>query len=219
MNKKTKLLCLDCDSTISSIEGIDELAALKNTSIQHEVIHLTNQAMSGQIKIEHIFRRRLNLIKPSRKECHKVGELYIETIAKDIKETICILKELGWTPIIISGGFLEPITPLAHFLGIEEVYAVPLQFDTNGNYLSYTESPTTRNGGKPEIIKSLIQKYNPSEVTMIGDGVSDLECQSPDCQFIGYGEFAEREVVKKQAHNYCYTYLEIRELFLKKASL
>jgi len=39
-----KLICFDCDSTLSSVEGIDELARLRGPEIFKQVEALTNDA-------------------------------------------------------------------------------------------------------------------------------------------------------------------------------
>lgn len=207
-----KLICFDCDSTLSEIEGVDELAAAKGEKVKQEIVDLTNQAMSGDIAIEEIFGKRLDLIQPTQALCEEVGQLYIQKEAEGAKDTVAKLIEEGWKVVIISGGFIDPITPFAEYLGIEEIHAVPLHFDKDGNYEGFTASPTTRNGGKPEIIKELQEKYKPDVTIMIGDGVSDLECQSVVDMFIGYGEFDAREKVKEGAQHFAYSFQDIAKI-------
>ncbi len=207
-----KLICFDCDSTLSQIEGVDELATAKGPEVKQQIIDLTNLAMSGEIAIEEIFGKRLDLIQPTLQLCEEVGQLYIDKMATGAKEVISALQADDWKVIIISGGFEKPIEPFAQFLNIDEVYAVPLHFDEQGNYTGFTASPTTRNGGKPEIINELKAKYNPTQTVMVGDGVSDLECQEVVDLFIGYGEFEEREKVKAGAQTFAYSFAEIQSL-------
>lgn len=208
-----KLLCLDCDSTLSKIEGVDELAAIRGDEIKLKIEELTNQAMGGEVPISEIFGLRLDMIQPSAAMCEAVGQLYIDEAAVGVKEFIDEAKSLGWTPIIISGGFVQPILPFAQYLGIEEVHAVPLNFDENGDYLSFNEdAPTARNGGKPDIIKELKTKYATDEVVMVGDGISDYETNSEVTVFIGYGEFMEREKVKAVAEHFAYSFTEVMNI-------
>ena len=44
-----KLIAFDCDSTLSAIEGVDELARLAGDDVFRQVEDLTNQAMNGEI--------------------------------------------------------------------------------------------------------------------------------------------------------------------------
>ena len=209
-----KLICFDCDSTLSKIEGVDELAAVRGEEVKQQIVDLTNQAMSGEIAIEEIFGKRLELIQPTAQACDAVGQQYIDEMAAGAKEVIADLQANGWKVVIISGGFIAPIEPFAKYLGIDEIYAVPLQFNEDGSYAGFTASPTTRNGGKPEIVKELLEKYQPEKSVMVGDGVSDLECQGVVDLFIGYGEFEAREKVKANAESFANSFAELKNLIL-----
>ena len=58
------VICFDCDSTLSKIEGIDELA--KRVGLGDELSKLTDAAMNGDVALEEVYAKRLNLIKPNR---------------------------------------------------------------------------------------------------------------------------------------------------------
>ena len=191
-----KLVVFDCDSTLSAIEGIDELARLRGPETFEKIEALTNAAMNGEVPIDQIFARRLSIIEPSEAACREVGELYIKHIEPTAVATLKELRDSGWTPVIVSGGFTQVIEPLAEHLGIERVEAVPLRFDPDGHYAGYdTSAPPTRNGGKPEIIKALKSEYQAERIVMIGDGISDLETKEEADLFIGFGRYCEREAV------------------------
>jgi len=200
---QSKLLFLDCDSTLSAIEGIDELARLRSAACFAEIEAMTYAAMEGRIPIGEVFGRRLEIIRPTREECARVGQMYIERVEPAAKETLAALRATGWLPCILSAGFRESIEPLADHLEIEWVEAVGLHFDETGNYLGYERDyPTTRNGGKPEVIKKWIQQYAPTHTVMIGDGISDLETQSVVDLFVGYGGVVARPRVQAEARDF-----------------
>ncbi|MDF3058325.1 MAG: haloacid dehalogenase [Rariglobus sp.] len=195
-----KLLIFDCDSTLSSIEGIDELARVRGPEIFKWVEEMTNEAMDGKIPVEEVFGRRLEIILPEAQHVAQIGQRYIDTIEPDAKAVIDAVRAAGWTPLIISGGFRQAIRPLADFLGIERVEAVDLFFDENGRYLRFDESyPTTRSGGKPEVVARLRRELSPSRVVMVGDGVSDLETKPVVDLFVGFGRYMAREKVRREA--------------------
>ena len=58
------LICFDCDSTLSKIEGIDELGRAVNKF--DEMVKLTNAAMNGELPLEAVYGKRLDLIKPTK---------------------------------------------------------------------------------------------------------------------------------------------------------
>jgi phosphoserine phosphatase len=197
----TKLICFDCDSTLSAIEGVDELARLRGPAVLAEVAAMTNDAMDGRIPLEQVFARRLEIIRPGRRETEAVGALYIQEIEPTARDTVAALKAAGWTPVIVSAGYTQAIEPLARLLGIERIEAVRLDFDAAGNYAGFDAAhPATRKGGKPEIVRSLKAEFQSVRSAAVGDGVSDLETRDEVDLFVGFGRYAERAKVKAEAH-------------------
>lgn len=191
-----KIIAFDCDSTLSSIEGVDELARIAGKEIFQQVEELTNQAMNGEVPVEEVFARRLELIQPTRQQCSDIGKMYVETIEPTARETIGALQNAGWECLIISGGFAPCIEALARELKIERVEAVPIHFHKDGSYLGFDQDyPTTRDGGKPEIISALKKELSPDMICMVGDGVSDLETTPLVDHFFGFLRYAQRKKV------------------------
>ncbi len=195
-----KLICFDCDSTLSSVEGIDELARLRGPEIFRQVEALTEDAMNGKIRIEEIFGLRLAAIRPTQGDAAAVGRRYLESVEPSAQATIAALAASGWTSVIISGGFRQAIRPLADLLGVERIEAVDLFFAADGSYTGYdADYPSTRSGGKVDIINRLREEFRPEKVVMVGDGVSDLETAPVVDLFVGFGGFATRQRVKREA--------------------
>jgi phosphoserine phosphatase len=205
-----KIIAFDCDSTLSAIEGVDELARLAGNEVFKQVEDLTNQAMDGKVPVEEVFARRLDLIKPTRQQCSDIGQKYLETIEPSARETISALQNAGWECLIISGGFAPCIADLARELKIERVEAVPLHFKDDGSYLGFDHTyPTTRSGGKPEIISTLKKELSPDLICMVGDGVSDLETSPLVDHFFGFLRYARREKVAENCMHRTESLLEI----------
>jgi phosphoserine phosphatase len=195
-----KLLIFDCDSTLSSIEGIDELARVRGPEVFKKVEEMTHAAMDGKISVESVFGSRLAIIRPEVKHVAEIGQRYIDTIEPDAKAVIDAARADGWTVLIISGGFRPIIRPLANFLGIERVEAVDLFFDADGRYTGFDEAyPTTRSGGKPEVIARLKAELKPARIVMVGDGASDLETKPFVDLFVGFGRYTAREKVRRES--------------------
>lgn len=195
-----KLLIVDCDSTLSALEGIDELARLRGPEVFRAVEEATNKAMDGTIPIGEIFGLRLELIKPTFANCEEIGQAYIDHAVPGVQEALDQARAAGWNVIILSGGFVACILPFAKWLGIERIEAVPLYFDDQGGYAGFDKDyPTTRNGGKPEIVQRLKAKFKATRVVMVGDGVSDLETKPVVDLFIGFGAVVARPKVEAGA--------------------
>lgn len=206
----TRLLLLDCDSTLSAIEGIDEMARLAGPAKFAAVEAMTRDAMEGRIPISGLVARRLALIGPGRATVAAVGRLYIEHAEPDAQAAIQAARSEGWTPVIVSGGFADAIRPLADHFGIERVEAIGLRFDEHGQYAGFeSDHPTTRNGGKAEIAVRLRAGFEAERVVMVGDGVSDLETADVVDRFIGFGRYADRPRVREGAARFIYSFAEL----------
>jgi len=201
----TKLLLLDCDSTLSAIEGIDELGRLRGPEVFKAVEDMTNAAMNGGTPMEAIFAKRLDMIKPTLAECEAIGAKYIAHIEPTAVDSLKQLRQQGWTIVIVSGGFTQIIQPLAQVLGIERVEAVVLKFHADGSYAGYDEScPTSKTKGKNTVARKLRAEYKADRVIMVGDGASDLEVKGDADRVIGFGRYAERAKVKAGADAFIY---------------
>ena len=197
---KGKLFFIDCDSTLSSIEGIDELARARGPEIFAQVAEMTRAAMHGEIPLDSIFEKRLELIRPDRELCEQVAQLYIERRVPGADRIAADLRRAGWTPVILSGGFKQIIEPLAKTLGIEHVEAVPLVFDADGKYAGYdTSHPASHNMGKCRIIKEWQSATLPTATVMMGDGASDLETRECTDAFICFTGVVDRPGVSAAA--------------------
>jgi len=196
----TKLLLLDCDSTLSAIEGIDELGRLRGAETFSAVEQMTRAAMEGGTSMESIFARRLELIRPTAAELSTIGAQYIAHVEPSAKETIQMLQTEGWTVVIVSGGFTQAIQPLADYLGVELVEAVLLEFDAYGAYAGFSPAcETARTRGKNAVAKRLRKSSEATLSVMVGDGASDLEVQGDVDFVVGFGGYAVREKVKAGA--------------------
>ena len=76
----------DCDSTLTHVEGIDELARLKGKSA--EVAALTRRAMDGEVPLQDVYGARLAMLNPTRAELAAVAAQYIAGAVADARETI-----------------------------------------------------------------------------------------------------------------------------------
>ena len=208
-----KLLLLDCDSTLSAIEGIDELGRLRGAKVFKAVEDMTNAAMNGGTPMEEIFAKRLDMIKPTLAELEATGAKYIETVEPTALEALARLRAAGWHIAIVSGGFTQAIKPLAKFLGIARVEAVVLKFNEDGSYAGFDETcPTARSKGKNMIARRLRADFKAQVVVMVGDGASDLEVKGDADKVIGFGRYVVRPKVKAGADAFVTSLAELPEV-------
>lgn len=193
---KYRFVFFDVDSTLVTIEGIDVLAAGNP-----EIVRLTELAMNGEIPLDEVYERRLEIIRPSRANVEALGRRYTESLVDGAVETVAALQDAGADVHLVTAGIAQAIAPLAAMLNIapRAVHAVPLQFDDAGHYVDFDRhSLLTRNGGKELVVHDVLARAK-GRSAFIGDGVSDLETKSIVTLFIGFGGVQVRERVRENA--------------------
>jgi len=217
------LIFFDCDSTLSAIEGIDELARFKGK--EQRVGVLTEKAMNGDLDLSEVYGKRLKAIRPTRGQLKAIEQQYWDTLVPDAVEVIAALRFLGKHVFIISGGLAEPVRAFGRRLGVppENIRAVELEYNelsgewwryhdpqaqSRQTYLAYNdESPLTISSGKPSIIAELAEGKHGRKM-MIGDGASDLATRPVVDLFVGFGGVVARKKVQDDA-----------EIFIRSNSL
>jgi len=214
-----KLILFDCDSTLSALEGVDELARLRGPEVHQRVEAMTNDAMDGHLPVEAVFAGRLQIIQPRRVDLEEIGRRYIDTVEPEAIRVLQLLQQDGWVPVILSGGFSHAIRPLADYLKIARVEAVELYFEPDGTYRGFdTSYPTTRSGGKPEVVARLRSEYHPERIVMVGDGVSDLETKPVVDLFVGFGRYVRRARVVAEADHFIESLADLPALLSARAT-
>jgi phosphoserine phosphatase len=197
VTRRIELVVLDCDSTLSRLEGVDELA--RRAGVGTEIAALTKAAMEGEVPLEEVYGRRLELIRPGADDLIWLGERYRDTLVPGARELVDALQADQREVRIVSGGLLQPVVLLARELGLPagRVHAVPVHVDDDGRFLDFdrTAAPA-RAGGKADLVARLAQGR---ATVMVGDGVTDLEAQSAGARVIGFGGVVARPVVRDGA--------------------
>lgn len=183
----------DWDSTISAIEGIEEIAS----EHQERIVELTERAMRGEVPLEEVYGLRLAIARPGTSVVERLARRYLEELVPDAAGVIAALRGEGVDVRVISGGLRQAILPAAAELGIpaEAVAAVDVRFDEEGRYAGYDEaSPMAYAGGK---LRQL-ERWGPGlrrPVMLVGDGATDLEAKpAVDC-FVAFAGVVERPKV------------------------
>jgi phosphoserine phosphatase len=146
----------------------------------------------------------MRLTTPDRAMCAAAAARCIASIVPGALEFIRRAKDDGWLPIMLSGGIMPVVSPLAQVSGIEHVEAVPMDFQMDGSYLSYDSGfPTAGNHGKASIIREWISAMLPERVVMIGDSLPDLETKPFVDVFIAFRGVVDRPRITAEAGWVC----------------
>lgn len=188
--RRVRTVVFDCDSTLSAVEGIDELARAHRAEIEQ----LTDAAMKGEVPLEQVYGRRLDLVRPSLEALRALGQRYIEGLVPDAEAVVRALQAERIQVRIMSGGLRPAVLALGERLGLaaRDVAAVDLHFDEAGEYRGFdSASPLARGGGKRELL-SIWRRDLPAPVMMVGDGATDLEARDVADVFVAYAGVVAR---------------------------
>jgi phosphoserine phosphatase len=203
----------DCDSTLTTVEGIDALADTAGKGWRVSV--LTEAAMNGELDLEEVYAKRLETLRPTRGQIRAIRQIYKQNIVPDAVETIAALLHLGLDVYIVSGGLAEPVIEFGNYLGIprQNIRAVDIeynqlsgkwwqQFDEEPNvseqFLTYKNDPLVVSDGKALIIRDFL-KNKSGRSLLIGDGVSDLLASHSVDLFVGFGGVTSRAKVRAES--------------------
>ncbi len=206
--RRFPITLFDCDSTLSAVEGIDELAV--DPQQQSSVAALTDKAMDGQVPLEDVYGERLALLNPTKAEIQGLKLRYKSEVVPDAKNVLALLKAEGNQNWIVSGGLLEPVSEFAAWLGVDpnRVHAVPTQYDpldgewwsaaeSEGRYASYSGGHLTNSTGKHDLIAEVV--HSSARKLLIGDGVSDLAAAGAVDLFVAFAGVVARDAVVDNA--------------------
>ena len=184
--RRHKRLCVfDMDSTLIEQEVIDEIAAY--IGAQREVSEITARAMNGELDFAASLKARVALLKGVPSDVFDRLKLKI-TITPGAVEFCKVLKRLGFSLAVLSGGFQPLADWLAQQLGLDHAFANHLISDPETKTLTGELDPAhpiVDGAHKRNLLLSLANgKGIPlQQVMAVGDGANDI----PMLQTAGLG--------------------------------
>ncbi|MHB1222623.1 MAG: HAD-IB family phosphatase [Gemmatimonadaceae bacterium] len=205
-------ILFDFDSTLSSLEGVEWIAARRGPEIAAAIAAEVAAAMDGTVDLEEVYAARMNRLRPSAQELSALAGAYRASIAPGAADTVRRLRNADVALRIVSGGFREAILPAAADLDFSpsDVHAVSVQVAHDGSYMAYDAlSPLVTQLGKATVIATLDL---PRPSLMVGDGATDAAARSAVDAFAAYTGFARRDAVTGIADHVVASYAELEAL-------
>jgi len=189
------LLVMDMDSTLISIECIDEIADMHG--LKPRVAAITEAAMRGDIDFAESLRRRVALLEGL--DEHALQRVYDERLKLNPGAGIMLakLKELGIKTLLVSGGFVFFTDRLKTRLGLDYTHANKLEI-ANGKLTGKVVGNVFDAQGKADWLVKIREELNlrPEQVIAMGDGANDLKMMAKAGISIAYHA---KPVVREQA--------------------
>lgn len=189
------LLVMDMDSTLVSIECIDEIADLYN--LKPEVAAITEAAMRGEIDFTESLRRRVALLKGL--EEGALQRVYDERLRLNpgAEAMLAAMKQHGVKTLLVSGGFAFFTERLKKRLGLDYAHANTLEIQ-GGKLTGRVLGDILDAQAKADWLERtrIDLKLVPEQVIAVGDGANDLKMMAKAGTSIAYHA---KPVVRAQA--------------------
>lgn len=191
-----KVLAMDMDSTLISIECIDEIADMAGLRLQ--VSAITESAMRGEITdFKDSLRRRVALLKGLPLDA--LQQVYIERLRLNpgAEQLIATARDLGVKTLLVSGGFTWFTSRLQERLQLDAAHANLLSVE-NGRLTGEVEGDILDADAKARHLLDFAARHGalPSEAIAVGDGANDLKMMGVAGMSVAYHA---KPVVRDQA--------------------
>ncbi len=200
---------IDFDSTIITVESLDELARIalehnpNKDKIARQIADITHAGMEGTIDFPTSLAKRFSLFNPTTADLEKVIVFLKEKITPSFRRNKAFFEKYHEQIYIISGGFREYILPVIEEFGITEdhILANTLIYDTHGSITGYDkDNLLAQENGKVKAVASLHKK---GKICVVGDGITDYQIKEQGMAhtFFAFCENVQRKGVAAKADN------------------
>ncbi len=206
MHMKKHLVC-DFDSTLVSIETLDELAKYimhkthYNAACAQKIEEITELGMQGKISFAQSLTMRLGLMQLHRNDVAEFADHVKNAVTVSVDMHKKYIEKNRDYMYVVSGGFRELIVPVAVHMGFREdhIFGNTFVYDVSGHVTGFdAQNILTGTCGKA---KQITQLRLDGRVIMVGDGWTDYEVKQEGVAdyFVAFVEHVARENVMKHA--------------------
>jgi len=216
---------IDFDSTLISMESLDELARVGMTgspegdALMARFAELTSLAMEGKLAFDESLAQRVALLQVTRTDVVKLADELKLAITDSALEYANWFEDNADSIYVVSGGFEDYIVPVMEELGISKshIFANRFIYDEHGTVIGFDQTAhLSRSKGKSLQVAEL-DIIGP--IIMIGDGITDYEVRAAGeaDEFWAFTQHIARPSVVERADRILTSFEEIEtltELFL-----
>jgi len=173
LGREKKLLVADMDSTMITVECIDELADY--AGIKAQISEVTERAMRGELDFAEALDARVALLE--RLEESAIDRCLAERVRlmPGAEALVKTMRARGSLTILVSGGFTRFAEPVGEQIGFERVIANRLLIENaalTGKVAKPIVDSTTK---ETTLLNAMAERgLDASETLAVGDGANDL---------------------------------------------
>lgn len=190
-----KLVAMDMDSTLITIECIDEIADMQG--LKPQVAEITEAAMRGELEFSESLMRRVALLEGL--DASALERVYSERLAISMggEAMLAGVKAAGLKTLLVSGGFTFFTERLKQRLGLDYTHANVLEI-VEGKLTGRVVGGIVDADEKQRTVERVCADLgiSPKQAIVMGDGANDLK-------MMGIGglsvAFRAKPVVRAQA--------------------
>ncbi len=173
VHREKKLLVADMDSTMITVECIDELADY--AGIKPQIAEVTERAMRGELDFAEALDARVALLENLEESA--IDRCLAERVkhSRGAETLVKTMRARGALTILVSGGFTRFAEPVGAALGFERVIANRLEI-AEARLTGTVAKPIVDSGTKQRtLLEARAERVLPVEATLaVGDGANDL---------------------------------------------
>ncbi len=190
-----RLVVMDMDSTLITIESIDEIADFMGLKAQ--VAEITAAGMRGEIDFKESLRRRVDMLEGA--DENMLMRVYEERLrpSPGADQLLARLREFGIKTLLVSGGFIFFTDRLAQRLGLDYAHSNTLEI-IDGRLTGRMLGEIVDGDGKRKELMRVRDELGlrKEQIIGIGDGANDLKFMAECGVSIAYHA---KPVVRTQA--------------------
>jgi phosphoserine phosphatase len=171
--RRRKLIIADMDSTMITVECIDELADY--AGIKPQIAEVTERAMRGELDFETALRSRVALL--AGLDAGMIDKCLTERVVvmAGAKALVRTLKAHGGMAVLVSGGFTRFAEPVAREIGFDRAIANELGI-VNGQLDGTVADPIIGAATKRDTLIATLAAtgWQVADAMAVGDGANDI---------------------------------------------
>jgi len=190
-----RLVAMDMDSTLITIECIDEIADMQG--LKPQVAEITEAAMRGELDFAESLRRRVALLEGL--DATALERVYEERLqlSPGAERMLRAVQAAGLKTLLVSGGFTYFTDRLKQRLGLDFTRANELEI-VDGKLTGRVLGDIVDAVGKKQTVEHVCASLGitPDQAIVMGDGANDLQMMGIAGMSVA---FRAKPVVREQA--------------------
>ncbi|MFZ6686384.1 phosphoserine phosphatase SerB [Undibacterium sp. SXout11W] len=191
-----KLVAMDMDSTLITIECIDEIADMQG--LKPQVAEITEAAMRGELEFQESLIRRVALLKGL--DASALQRVFDERLQLSLGAAPMLkaIQAAGLKTLLVSGGFTFFTDRMKAMLNLDYSHSNVLEID-NGKLTGKVIGTIVDADEKQRTVQRICQELQitPQQAIVMGDGANDLKMMSVAGMSVA---FRAKPVVRAQAN-------------------